>query len=200
MNKIWQLVILITVIVLADQFSKGIIESNFYQGESISVIEGFFNITYVRNPGAAFGFLATAPKSIRQILFLFLPVIICFWLVVLIWQNRHKAFYLSLSYSLILAGAIGNLIDRFTLSYVVDFLDFYWKHHHYPAFNIADSCIYHCGRNVIGGLFYRVEKKRPKQALMKPILFKLWGYDVYAYPFFMGLAFTLATNLYKKNY
>ncbi|MCY4523300.1 MAG: signal peptidase II [Halobacteriovoraceae bacterium] len=141
MNRIWQFAIMITIIVLADQFSKGIVESNFYHGETLPVIDGFFNITYIRNPGAAFGFLATAPKTVRQILFLFLPVIICGWLVVLIWQNRHKPFFLSLSYSLILAGAIGNLIDRFTLSYVVDFLDFYWGRHHYPAFNIADSCI-----------------------------------------------------------
>ena len=164
MNKIWRLVILMTVIVLADQFSKGVIESNFYQGESLSVIDGFFSITYVRNPGAAFGFLATAPKAVRQTLFLFFPLIICIWLVVLIWQNRYKSFYLSLSYSLILAGAIGNLIDRFSLSYVVDFLDFYWERYHYPAFNVADSCISIAAGMLLIDYFIEWKKDRRKKA------------------------------------
>lgn len=141
MKRIWQFCLLITAIILVDQFTKGIIESNFYHGESRPVIDGFFSFTYIRNPGAAFGFLAEAPASIRRPLFLFFPVLICLWLVVLIWQVRYKSLFLGLAYSLILGGAIGNLIDRFSLFYVVDFLDFYWGNWHYPAFNVADSCI-----------------------------------------------------------
>jgi signal peptidase II len=59
----------------------------------------------------------------------------------LIYSTREKDSLLHVSYSLIFAGAIGNLIDRFYLGYVVDFLDFFWKHDHFPAFNIADSSI-----------------------------------------------------------
>ena len=65
----------------------------------------------------------------------------CFWLVWLIWTHRHKSLLPGLTYSFILAGAIGNLIDRFTLDYVVDFFDFYIGNSHFPAFNIADSSI-----------------------------------------------------------
>ena len=65
----------------------------------------------------------------------------CFYLIYLIWVTRKQKIYFSLAYSLILSGAVGNLIDRFWLGYVVDFLHFYFKNYHYPAFNIADSCI-----------------------------------------------------------
>jgi len=141
MNRIWKFSLLITGIILADQFSKGAIQSNFYLGESIPIIDGFFNFTYVRNPGAAFGFLAEADDSIREPLFLWLPVVACIWLLILIWRTRKDNLILGLAYSLIFAGAVGNLIDRFSLNYVVDFLDFYYGKSHFPCFNIADSSI-----------------------------------------------------------
>lgn len=141
MARIWKLTLVIVAIILLDQFSKVYIQSQMYVGESHDVIKGLFNITYVRNPGAAFGFLASAHENIRKPLFLFLPVAACFWLVWLIWSSRKLSIMLSVSYSLIFAGAVGNLIDRFYLGYVVDFLDFYWKDSHFPAFNIADSSI-----------------------------------------------------------
>src|SRR3989344_1668835 len=141
MNRIWKFALLIVGIILVDQFSKGIIQSNFTVGQSITVIPSFFSITYVRNPGAAFGFLANAPSSIRTPLFLFLPVAVCVWLCVLIWKSKTGPILTGLAYSLIFAGAVGNLIDRFALGYVVDYLDFYADVHHFPAFNVADSSI-----------------------------------------------------------
>ena len=142
MNRIWKYSLLMTVIILADQLTKGAIQSNFYLGESVPIIKGFFNFTYVRNPGAAFGFMAEAGAHIRKPLFLWLPVIACIWLVVLIWKSKKDESILSgLSYSLIFAGAVGNLMDRFSMNYVVDFLDFHLSSHHFPAFNIADSAI-----------------------------------------------------------
>ena len=92
-------------------------------GESIEIIPGFFNFTYVRNTGAAFGFGAGAHDWFRIAMFLALPVLACFWLLHLMWKERHGCVYLATAYALILAGAIGNLIDRFTLRYVVDSLD-----------------------------------------------------------------------------
>ncbi len=141
MNRIWKMSIMMSLIILSDQITKGIIQSKFFLGETISVIEGFFNFTYVKNPGAAFGFLAGASLEVRQFMFLLLPVIACFWLITLIWKTRYENALLCYAYSLILAGAIGNLIDRFSLGYVVDFLDFYFGKSHFPAFNIADSSI-----------------------------------------------------------
>lgn len=141
MARIWKYTLIISFIILADQLTKGIVQSKMSFGESIPVIDGFFSFTYVKNPGAAFGLGADAESWVRKLLFLFLPVIACMWLATLIWKTRNKQLLLGLAYSLILAGAIGNLIDRFSYGYVVDFLDFYFNVHHFPAFNVADSSI-----------------------------------------------------------
>ena len=141
MNRIWKMSIIMSTIILVDQVTKGMVQAKFFLGESITIINGFFNFTYVQNPGAAFGFLAGASLEVRQFMFLLLPVIACGWLLTLIWKTRKDNLLLCTAYSLILAGAIGNLIDRFTLGYVVDFLDFHYGGKHFPAFNVADSSI-----------------------------------------------------------
>ena len=128
-------------IILVDQLSKAAIQSNFSYGSSLPIVKGFFNLTYVRNAGGAFGLFAGANEYIRRPLFLLLPVSACVWLLGLIWAHRKKGLLSGVTYSLILAGAVGNLIDRFCYGYVVDFLDFYWKGVHFPAFNVADSAI-----------------------------------------------------------
>ncbi len=133
--------VMIATIIIVDQITKGIVQQRFYLGESIPVISNFFNLTYVRNPGAAFGMLAYAPDYIRTPLFFALPVIACFWLIYLVWSTRNKNFLHCLAYSLIFSGAVGNLIDRFSMNYVVDFFDFFIGTHHFAAFNVADSSI-----------------------------------------------------------
>ena len=161
MNRIWKMAILMFAIILLDQLTKGVVQSSFFLGESLSVIDGFFNLTYVRNPGAAFGFLATGSLEVRQFMFLFLPVLACIWLVVLIWKTRKdKSILLCLAYSLILAGAIGNLIDRFSMGYVVDFLDFYYGKNHFPAFNVADSSITIAAFFLIYDFFREIKEAR----------------------------------------
>ena len=141
MNRIFKMCIMISTIIIGDQITKGLVQQKFYLGESFPVIPNWFHLTYVRNPGAAFGMLAYAPDYIRKPLFFALPVLACFWLAYLIWSTRNKSFIHCLSYSLIFSGAVGNLIDRFTMNYVVDFFDFFWGTHHFAAFNIADSAI-----------------------------------------------------------
>ncbi len=141
MNRFFKMCVMIATIIIADQLSKGIIQQKFFLGESVPVIPHYFHLTYVRNPGAAFGMLGDAAEYIRIPLFLGLPVIACFWLMYLVWSNRNKNFIHCLSYSLILAGAVGNLIDRFSMNYVVDFFDFFYGSHHFAAFNVADSAI-----------------------------------------------------------
>lgn len=141
MKSLIRYIIIAFIILVLDQVTKGIVRGNFSHGETVSVISGFFSFTYVRNPGAAFGFMANAPEMIRRPLFLLIPVIACVWLAVLVWQVREKNRFLAYTYTLIWAGALGNLIDRFWLGYVVDFFDFYYGDWHYPAFNIADSAI-----------------------------------------------------------
>ena len=141
MDRIWKMSLLIVFVALSDQFTKGIIQSNMAWGESYPVVEGFFNITHVRNTGAAWGIGAGLSGLMRGVFLLGLPLAACLWLVCLIWTSRRTDLLACISYSLILAGAIGNLIDRFFLGYVVDFLDFYVGTWHFPAFNVADSSI-----------------------------------------------------------
>jgi len=164
MQRIWSMSLLITAIILVDQFTKGAVQTYFTHGESITIIDGFFNLTYVRNPGAAFGMGADAHDTLRAIFFLALPVVACFWLLWLIWQTRHTNFLLCLAYSLIFAGAVGNLIDRFTLDYVVDFLDFHWNGNHFPAFNVADSAISIAAGLLIVDFFLELKNKKEESS------------------------------------
>lgn len=152
------------VLIILDQYTKYLITGtfDFKLGESIPVIDGLFNITYVRNPGAAFGFLANASDAVRKPLFLLIPVIACIWLLWLLVRSVGKNTVLAVAYSLIFAGAIGNLIDRFRLDYVVDFLDFYLGRSHFPAFNVADSCISIAAGLIIIDLFLQMKKKEDK--------------------------------------
>jgi signal peptidase II len=95
-------------------------------------------------------------------MFLALPVIFCGWIFFMLIKTLKGPFYLSLAYALILAGATGNLIDRFSLGYVVDFLLFYWKDeaHHFPAFNVADSCITVAAGLLIIDFFVQLKAKK----------------------------------------
>jgi len=131
----------VSLIVLLDQLTKLYVYSSMRLYESWPVVEGFFNISYVRNPGAAFGFLAHASPIFRSIFFALVTVLaiglICYYLV----KSRADQPRLVFALSLILSGALGNLIDRVRFGEVVDFIDVYWRTYHWPAFNIADSAI-----------------------------------------------------------
>lgn len=128
-------------IIVADQLTKLWVVSSFRLYEIKEVIPDLFNLTYLTNTGAAFGFLAGEENGWRQ---LFFVVAACVALLVIVFfyrsvkqQGRQFAYALCL----IGGGAAGNLIDRLRLGEVIDFLDFYYKTHHWPAFNVADSAI-----------------------------------------------------------
>jgi len=142
MARFWKLLVLICFLIIVDQLTKGWTQSYFkFQGETMPIIDGFFSFTYVHNKGAAWGFMNDAPDLQRQIMFLFIPTVFSLWVGWMLISTTKGPFHLSLAYALILAGAVGNLIDRFSLGYVVDFILFYYKEHDFPAFNVADSCI-----------------------------------------------------------
>lgn len=143
MKRFWSLLLVMVFLIIIDQLSKGAIQSNFQVGESIKVIDGLFSLTYVQNTGAAFGMGAGSSEWFRILMFLALPVIVCFFLFYMIIKEIKGSLWLCSAYSLILAGAIGNLIDRFYLGFVVDMFHFYWKTHEYSfhVFNVADSAI-----------------------------------------------------------
>ncbi len=142
MKKAIYFFISIFLIIVLDQWTKLLVLANFEYGESVSVIQEFFSLTYVRNTGAAFGFLATANPAFRVPFFLAIPIIAMVVLGFLYRDLPRESRWRSLALGLVTGGAVGNLIDRVRLGYVVDFLDFHYKNvYYFPAFNIADSAI-----------------------------------------------------------
>lgn len=126
------------IIIVLDQFTKTLILHYFLHGDS-RYVTSFFNIVRVHNSGAAFSFLAGA-SGWQRWFFIGLGIVVsCFIVWMLRTQGHQKLFAWSLS--LILGGALGNVVDRMLHGYVVDFLDFHWAGWHFPAFNVADSAI-----------------------------------------------------------
>lgn len=130
-----------TLVLLFDQATKVYIDASMPLHDSIAVIPGFFSITHVRNPGAAFGFLAGASPLFRNIFFVGVTVAAILLILHYLRTSKAQDRLLAFSLSLILAGAVGNLIDRIRFGEVIDFLDVYVGSHHWPAFNVADSAI-----------------------------------------------------------
>jgi signal peptidase II len=142
LNK--KIVILMTTVgflVLLDVVTKAYIVSTMFLHESFAVIEGFFNITYIRNPGAAFGFLAETSPGFRITFFLLVTVAVIVMILYYIITSDTVDLLETFSLSLILSGALGNMIDRVRFGEVIDFIDVYVGSHHWPAFNVADSAI-----------------------------------------------------------
>ena len=137
-NKKYLLFLTIIPLII-DIITKNLIKSKLMLYDAVPVIDGFFNIVYVLNPGAAFSFLHDMNESYRRLFFITVTIIAIF--VVLYIFAREKSKINTAGFALILSGAIGNLIDRIIIGKVVDFLDFYYKTYHFPAFNVADSCI-----------------------------------------------------------
>ena len=137
-KKYFPLIIIFLIIVLIDQITKFYIASNFELYQSIEIIRGFFNITYIRNSGVAFGMFSNLKGSFIQIVFIAIYIIAIISILIL-YRETHG--YSHIALSLIFSGAIGNLIDRIFRGEVVDFMDFHWQNYHWPAFNVADSCI-----------------------------------------------------------
>ncbi|WP_306522475.1 signal peptidase II [Rheinheimera sp.] len=134
--RFWWLALLVLV---ADQLTKIWVLQRFELGESIQLLP-VFNFTYARNYGAAFSFLGDAGGWQRW-LFTLIAVVVSIVLSVWLSRLQRAEWKLSLALVLIVAGAIGNLIDRSLYGYVVDFLHVYYQEWHYPVFNIADCAI-----------------------------------------------------------
>ncbi len=127
------------IVLVLDQWTKIVIDGSMQLYESITIIPGF-NLTYVHNTGAAFSFLSEAGGWQRWF-FAAMALIISIVLIVWLYRLKKHEHLLAIALALVLGGAIGNLIDRVTYGYVIDFLDVYYKTAHWPAFNIADSAI-----------------------------------------------------------
>jgi signal peptidase II len=128
-------------VILLDRATKLLIIRTLRLGQGIPVIPGFFDIVFVLNPGAAFGFLATLSEQVRNPLFILISVVAV--ILIIFYHTRYLRSHrlVSVALGLVLGGAVGNLIDRLRYGMVVDFLDVHVGQYHWPAFNVADSAI-----------------------------------------------------------
>jgi signal peptidase II len=124
------------VITVLDQVTKYVVRLTFAVGESRPVVHGFFDLTYVRNTGAAWGILGGQNASLTILSVVMLAAILIFRRSFLsdTWEHR-------VALGLMVGGIVGNLMDRLRLGWVTDFLDFHYKGYHWPSFNVADAAI-----------------------------------------------------------
>lgn len=130
----------LTVLVL-DQATKMIVTRSIPLNDSIPVIPGFFRISHVLNPGAAFSFLANSRSPYVPIGLMVFSLVVIVIIASILWKAKLQFNLTNLGLSLVLGGALGNLLDRITNGSVVDFLAFRLGTYHWPDFNIADSGI-----------------------------------------------------------
>jgi signal peptidase II len=151
---------LVVLTLILDQASKLWIVSHFALFDSLA-LTSFFNVVRAHNTGAAFSFLANA-GGWQQVFFTLLAALVCTYLT---WQMRTHPNdkRLCTAYGLVISGAIGNVIDRLRLGYVVDFLDVYIGGYHWPAFNVADSAI------CLGAALLMWDEMSKLRATKKPI-------------------------------
>jgi len=148
-------------LIAADQWIKVLVVEHFYYGQSVPVTS-FFNLVRAHNTGAAFSFLANA-GGWQHWFFIGIAGVVAISLVVMLWYNSAQKM-VSLAMACILAGAVGNVIDRICLGYVVDYLDFYWRDMHFPAFNLADIAIcVGAGMLILNEVIQLVRKKPAKE-------------------------------------
>ena len=126
-KKYLYLAVISGLLISLDQLTKLYIHTQFRLGESFSLIPDFFNVTYVRNYGAAFGFLAESHPGFREIFFLSMPPIALVIIVMILKTVQESDWKQVAALSLIFGGAIGNYIDRLRFRYVIDFIDFHLK-------------------------------------------------------------------------
>jgi signal peptidase II len=126
------------LIVALDQATK-IAVTHYFTVNKVVEIAPFLNLVLVYNPGAAFSFLSDGDGWQRG-LFIAIALVASVWIVYLLRKYPHQRLF-ALALSLVLAGALGNVIDRIAFGAVIDFLDFHAFGHHWPAFNVADAAI-----------------------------------------------------------
>ena len=127
--------------VILDQFTKRLIESSFVLGERIPVIPGFFDLTYIKNSGLAFGLFSQVDSVWIQRGFMAFTIIALIIIVTLYRSMLSEERIAKISLVMIGTGALGNLADRIRDGGVTDFLLFFIGRYHWPAFNVADSLI-----------------------------------------------------------
>jgi signal peptidase II len=128
-------------IVALDQAAKALVRSRFELHDSLEIIPGFLNLTRVHNYGAAFGLLNAADFPFKTVVLSIVAAVALLALTMYASTLPVEQLLARIGLALIVGGAAGNLIDRLSAGYVVDFVDFYWRDWHFWAFNVADAAI-----------------------------------------------------------
>jgi signal peptidase II len=154
-----RLYLLVTAgIIVADQITKHLVARMIELHDSRELIPGLASLTHVRNRGAAFGFLSTADLPYQSVLFSVLSLVALLAIAAYAFKLPATQKWTQVALALIMGGAVGNLIDRMAHGFVIDFMDVYWRAHHWPAFNVADSSI------SIGVVMLVLEMLRPGES------------------------------------
>lgn len=140
-NRYFYLFLASNVLIILDQYTKMWVTTNIPQGHFLMVIDNWFALTHIRNPGVAFGLFAEGPSVFKTYLFVGFSIIAIIAILVVFHRTPRDNKTVLIALVLIFSGAIGNLIDRILYHEVIDFLDIFYNHYHWPAFNVADSCI-----------------------------------------------------------
>jgi signal peptidase II len=146
----------LAIILVFDQLTKFIVDRWMPLHHSIPIIDNLFSLTYVRNTGAAFGIFAGSHEAFRLPFLILVSVLALGFVFMMLKRLPDEQTGLITALALIIGGALGNLVDRVLYGEVIDFLDFYWSHYHWPAFNVADSCI---TIGVVITLYYLIKAK-----------------------------------------
>ncbi|MEI6789976.1 MAG: signal peptidase II [Myxococcaceae bacterium] len=171
-SRIFLLVSIVVISVAADQASKMWAQKNlayefspgqFYSQKDITVIPKFFNLIYKENSAAAFSITSSIPEWFRKPFLLTVSIVATLFFLVWYFRLRDADWLILTSFCLVMGGAIGNLLDRFRMGYVIDFLDVYagflgYSNMHWPTFNVADSCI------VVGAIGILINSFQSKRA------------------------------------
>ena len=145
-------VLIALLVIIGDQVTKAMVERSMPEGMLVPVLPGFFNLTHTTNTGVAFGIFSGSPAPWKTALLIAVSAALIVVVAGFIWRSRHLHWEVSVGLALVLGGAISNnLVDRVRTGQVVDFLDFYWRGYHWPAFNMADSAI------VVGAGFLAIQ-------------------------------------------
>jgi signal peptidase II len=129
------------VIVVLDQWTKWLVERHLPEHVLQPVVPGLINLTNVRNTGVAFGLFASAGHLPTTLVLAGLSLVAFVVVGIYFWKTSANHRLLLFALSLVLGGAVGNLLDRLMSGAVTDFIDVYWRTHHWPSFNVADSAI-----------------------------------------------------------
>ncbi len=128
-------------VVTLDQLTKLLVDRAFEVHESREIVDGLLSLTYVQNHGAAFGLLSDAGLPYQPLLLTLVSLLALGAIAAYAWRLPPTQQLARAALALVMGGALGNLIDRARLGYVIDFVDAYWGAHHWPAFNVADAAI-----------------------------------------------------------